>query len=197
MRVLTLASVLAPLALAACDSVEAGADAMCAPTWANVLANAGFDDGHQTWTEEPAEPPSICGASQVPFAVDSPEVAACLGTDNNRVQTLTQTVELPAGATRVRLVGKRCLITGETGTDAKDSVAFEVRNADTGATVAELGTWSNKDARETCDWVEFELDAALTATPRRAELRIRAVTDDLNISSFYLDTLQLEALACR
>jgi hypothetical protein len=181
------------LALLACGDVDNGP---CSAAWTPLLTNASFDDGHEVWTEEPASPPSICEQESVPFPVDSASFAACLGTNNSRVQTLSQVVELPAGTTRVRLSGKRCLITGETGTDVKDTAVFEVRNADTGATVAELGTWSNKDGRETCDWTSFQLEAAVTASPERALLYMHAETDDLNITSFYLDSLELEAQSC-
>lgn len=182
-----------PAVLVACDSV----DENCTSTWENVLVNASFDDGHTGWTEQPVSPPSICEASQVPFAVDSMPFAACLGTDNDRDGLLTQTITLPDSATRVRLRGKRCLITGEMeSADAVDTLSIEVR-ATSGVTLAALGTWSNKDASSTCDWETFELEAPLTTITPSAELRLRADVDDLRITSFYLDTLQLEVQACR
>jgi hypothetical protein len=179
----------------ACDSVASGPDA-CVPVWTNVLVNPGFDDGHVTWVEEPVEPPSVCGASQVPFAVDSPEFAACLGTGNDRTQTLTQLVDLPSSFTQVRLRGVRCLVTEDSATDVKDTLEVELRDGETFATIAELGGFSNKDGRATCDWTTFELQSSVAETPRRGQLWIRAETDDANVTSFYLDTLQLEVLAC-
>ena len=163
-------ALLAPSVLIGCDRVAATPDASCEPTWSNVLVNAGFDDGHVTWTEEPVEPPSVCGASQVPFAVDSAPFAACLGTDNDRVQTLSQIVELPAGTTRVRLRGQRCLLTREATADINDTLAIELRDGDTFATIADLGGFSNVDGRDICDWAGFQLEANVTSSPRRGQL---------------------------
>jgi hypothetical protein len=62
--------------------------------------------------------------------------------------------------------------------------------------VAVLASWSTVDAAETCAWTAFELMAPVTGTPESPMLSMHAVLDDLEITTFFLDTLELDAYGC-
>jgi hypothetical protein len=188
--------VLALLVLAACGEVMTAPEECTVRAWKPVtLANAAFDlDGG--WTIEPLTSSPICETSTFGVPADSGDVAACLGAVNQANHILSQVVELPPGTTQVRLRGKQCLVTTEPEDTVKDTLVIEVKDAATLQSVAVLASWSNVDAGEVCAWEPFELMAPVTGTPESPMLYMHAVLDELEVTTFFLDTLELDAYGC-
>ena len=194
-----LAATVAAFALAACGEVTATPDSgpgeCTTPTWLPVaLANASFDDDG-AWTVSPLNNPAICEPGMFGVPADSGTLAACFGVVNLANQMLTQPVTLPPGATQVRLRGKGCLVTTEPDPAVKDTLDIELLDANTLETVASLANWSNLDAGMVCAWTDFELMAPVESAGPPI-LSMHGVLDDLEITTFFLDTLELDAYGC-
>jgi len=173
----------------------------CDPTWGNVLANGDFEGGHTIWDETPAGTPSICRSDELTLHTQGGDWAGCFGRNDNRAQTLTQRVKLPAMTTRVRLAGYRCLVTGEApDADPYDVMTIQLTDdRDDTAVVADVARWSNQDAGSTCRWDYFQAMADVVApspAPRMAVVRIDSTLDNGRVTSFYLDSLAFEAFGC-
>jgi hypothetical protein len=102
-------------------------------------------------------------------------------------------VTVPAGTTALRLTGYWSIDTDE-GTYPWDFVTIELRT-ETGAEDDKLLTYSNADA--TTGWLPL---SATAEDPRPGSTRwfaIHATTDEWSdITSFFFDTLVLEATVC-
>jgi hypothetical protein len=183
------------------DASDADADAApdaaaCAPQWHDVLQNGNFEQGHAIWVEGPTGETAICDKSQLTLSTKDGNYAACFGLRNDRYQILTQQVTLPAGTTRVRLQGYRCLVTSETDGTVHDTITLRVvRVEDDTTAIANLATWSNKDGASTCRWDAFDLIADVSAPPAAGVLRIESKLDSDHVTSLYLDVLSLQAFA--
>jgi hypothetical protein len=190
------AAALALFVLSGCGEVTNAPEECTMRAWKPVtLANASFDqDGG--WTIEPLTNSPICEPGTFGVPADSGDIAACFGVVNQANQTLTQAVELPPGTTQVRLRGKQCLVTTEPEDVAKDTLVIEIKDEATLQSVAVLASWSNVDAGAVCAWEPFELMAPVTGTPESPMLSMHAVLDDLEITTFFLDTLELDAYGC-
>jgi hypothetical protein len=163
--------------------------------WRDILKNGNFEGGHTIWVEGPATEKSICNTIPMPFKEGT--WSSCFGQHDNRQQTLAQQVTLPAMTSRLRLRGWRCLVSSETDGTVHDTLTIRVTavNDDT-AVIADLGTWSNKDAGSTCQWFWFDpppVDAS--SSPPTATLRFASTLDTAHVTSFYLDVLSLQAFA--
>jgi len=175
-------------------------DAMpCEPEWISVLANGGFEEGSaSSWTKVPSNVEAIYRAGDgLPVTPQSGSWAALLGGHDLRTQTLSQVVTLPKGASRIRLKGYRCLATAEVDPVVYDVMTLTlVKATDDTAELASFASWSNLDAASTCNWVFFDVDRPV-ALPEQAALRIFSKLDNGRVTTLYLDTLSLEAFACR
>jgi hypothetical protein len=192
--------VLALLGLTACGKVTLGVDSgvgeCTTQTWQPVpLANAWFDEAGG-WTVVPLTNSAICESGAFGVPADTGSGAACFGIVNLADQTLAQTMALPPGTTQVRLRGKRCLVTTEPDVVAKDTLVIEIQDATGGQTLASLANWSNLDAAPVCAWTEFELTAPVQGTPESTVFSMHGMLDDLEITSFFLDTLEFDAFGC-
>lgn len=191
-----LLAVVTVVGLGACGEVTSAEGECDMRTWQPVeLANASFDQ-YGGWTAEPTTNPALCEPDVFGIAADSGTVAACFGAYNGADQTLTQPVDLPPGTTQVRLRGRRCLVTTEPGDAVTDTLVMALQDGATLNTVAALGDWSNLDAGEFCSWQDFELMAPVEDSPASVILYMRVVLDDLEVTTFFLDTLELDAYGC-
>jgi hypothetical protein len=167
--------------------------------WTPVLANGNFEAGVQDWVTSPAGfNPIRMERDGLPVTTDDGEWAALLGQDDGADQVMSQVVTLPADTTRVRLSGQRCFATNEDDTTmAFDHLYARLGPADAPAvTLVEIIAWSNRDGSESCGWSRFEREVAVPSLPVAAQFRLESDLDIGNITTFYLDALVLEALAC-
>jgi hypothetical protein len=183
------------LAVAACGSVANIPDAdtrqvACNAGMVDVLQNGNFDATDPPWVQDPAN--LLCG--QPLIAPDSGTTAACLGGGaDGSLATVSQEIPLPAGAASARLTGRICISTEETEAKDNDVVSFDILSGV--AAIARLGTRSNQQGTAACQFVDFELDAALTSDPFTATFRIQSSLDVGKSTSFFVDTLAL-TIAC-
>lgn len=206
-----LISLVLPLLGAACGEVVIPTTDECARAWQPVaLQNPGFDEGSIGWVDEPPDQPVIFQPDPADFQPHSAPFIARLGATNLLAQTLAQELELPAGTTRIRLRGQRCIESDEMDPAVpKDTMNIALHDTATGALLAELAQWDNGDGGALCQWSSFAEEQALfnltanlpanpptptNATPAR--LSFHSVLDDLYITSFNIDTLALEVFAC-
>jgi hypothetical protein len=195
--------------LAACGSVAAPADAVavppdaapadaaglppdataCSTTPVEVLPNGNFDSAAPAWAQDPAQPALLCGQPTImPASLPS---AACLGSVDGTVQSLTQTVTLPQGATNLTLTGQICIATVDTSGADHDLLQFDL--VDGGNVIAALGKKTNRDGVANCQFAAFSLTATLAAAPATAALRLRSTLDADLTTTFYVDNLSLKA----
>jgi hypothetical protein len=168
----------------------------CVPGWIELLANPDFDLGAVSWTVTTDSFAVLREAGGgYPWALHSGTWGAIFGGYDDAVQTLSQTVTVPADATALRFGGYRCFVTEEiTSITVYDSLTVQLRD---GVTPLEtLLDYSNLDAAGTCSWSLVELMAASPHAGETITLHFDASTDISNITSFGLDTLSLQALAC-
>ena len=156
----------------------------------DVLQNGNFDATDPPWLQDPAD--LLCGEPLI--APDSGTTAACLGGGaDGSLATVSQEIPLPAGAASARLTGRICISTQETEAKDNDIVSFDILSGV--AAIARLGTRSNQQGTAACQFVDFELDAALTSDPFTATFRIQSSLDIGKSTSFFVDTLAL-TIAC-
>jgi hypothetical protein len=165
---------------------------MCTLAWENLLDNGNFDSGAVGWDQMGVV---IFQQAMVPLLVHSGSHLAWFGGVNSNVRQLSQLVTVPTDAIGMRLLGVRCFVTEEVG-GAADFFDIELRNT-SGIRVETFSSYSNVDASATCTWMGFERNATAAYAGQMLELRMTSSTDSSTVTSFFLDTLALQALVCR
>jgi hypothetical protein len=172
----------------------------CEKTWQSLLTNGNFDAGQSEWTQDPANIQVIYQFGDgLPVTPDSGMWAALLGGHDNRRQVFTQAVTLPPGTERVRFRGSRCLATSETPDRDYDKFTISLVQAnDDTKEIAPFFAWDNRNGAATCNWTPADSGEKTVANlATAAAFRIFSLTDNGRVSTLYLDTLVLEAFACR
>lgn len=161
----------------------------CSTTPVEVLPNGNFDSATPAWGQDPTSPALLCGQPTImPVTLPS---AGCLGSIDGTIQSLSQTVTLPRGATSLTLNGQICIATADTA--AADHDVLQVDLLDGGNVIAALGKRTNRDGVANCQFGAFELTATLASAPETATLRVRSTLDADLTTTFYLDNLSLKA----
>ena len=164
----------------------------CVPAWTQLLANGAFDAGDSVWLSSGGV---ITNASMMPIAPHSPSFAAWLAGYNGADEFLAQAVTVPAGATALRVRAHRCYVTSDTS-GADDHFAIELRDA-SGTTVLEsLASYTNLTVGTVCSWEIFTLPAAAAHAGETLRLHFHATTDGSFPTSFYVDSVLLQAMTC-
>ncbi|RMH39366.1 MAG: hypothetical protein D6689_16745, partial [Deltaproteobacteria bacterium] len=166
--------------------------APCTPVWHQLLANPGFDSGRVAWVELGGTP--ITEAASMPIAPHAGGWAAWLAGYNGANERLVQAVDVPADAAALRLRGFRCYVTADTD-GAGDAIEIRLLSAG-GAPLETLERTTNAGIGTVCSWTSFELAAAAPHAGERIQLDWSATTDGAYPTSFFVDSLALEALAC-
>jgi hypothetical protein len=175
---------LVALMLAACGDVSSPAADTCGT---DVLPNGNFDAATPPWVADPTTPALLCGMPTI--NPDSAPSAACMGNRDGTTQTLSQTVELPDGASSVTLTGKICITTADTATAEHDTLSFDL--LDGGAVIAPIGKKTNKDGVAACEFGALELTAPITGNAASATFRLKSTLDANMPTTFFVDTLKL------
>jgi len=172
----------------ACGDVAAPRDVQCGAQPVEVLPNGSFDLSTPPWVQAPVTPAILCGMPRImPF--DGTQ-AGCLGGVDGTIQTLTQSIPLPAGARTLTLTGQICIATAETMRVDHDILEIDVMDGD--SVVAALGKPTNQQGAANCQFTPLQLTAAATSDPVAATLRIRSTLDASMPTSFYIDGLSLK-----
>jgi hypothetical protein len=166
-------------------------------TTQSLLVNGNFDVGPTSgWNRYSnwglSSDPVIYGCGSLGHGCQGGSYAAWMGGDNDTDNQLWQTVTVPANTTTLRLKGYRAIDTAESG-GVYDLLYVELYSS--GTLLETLATWSNQDANGA--WAAFTLTAAATHAGQAIDLLIEAITDSTAVTSFYLDTLVLEAVVCQ
>jgi hypothetical protein len=166
-------------------------DAMCTPTWHDLLGNGGFDSGVPPWTQTSA---SIRDAGGLPFNPHSGTHAAMMGIGNNANDVMVQTVTVPAGATGLRVRGYQCFVTED---PIEDTDTFRATLETPGGSVLEtLLSVTNSDTAPICLWTAFTWTATSAHAGQTVVLRMRGTTNIAFLTRFVVDSMTLEWLGC-
>jgi len=164
----------------------------CTPTWIELLTNGNLDSGPTGWTIAGGD--VVYTSAMMPISAHTGGYAAWLVGYNNADEQLYQAVSVPADATALRLRGYGCYVTTDTG-GAHDYLTIRLRNGG-GSPLETLASYSNLDVGAVCSWTEFELDAASAHAGETIQLHLRGTSDGLYVTSYFVDSLHLEAYAC-
>lgn len=163
----------------------------CVPTWIQLLGNPGFDDGVAPWTQQGTV---ITADADMPIAPQVGTHAAWLGGANAADDRLTQAVAIPADATALRVRVFECFVTADaTGDD--DHFVASLRTP-AGVELEVLRAASNLQVGAVCGWTAATWTASAPHAGQTVELHLRGTTDASYPTSWYVDSLALEALAC-
>ncbi|HUQ04194.1 MAG TPA: hypothetical protein VM261_16960 [Kofleriaceae bacterium] len=166
-------------------------DAMCTPTWHDVLGNGGFDSGVTPWTQTST---SIRDVGGLPFNPHSGTHAAMMGIGNNANDVMVQTVTIPAGATGLRVRGYQCFVTED---PIEDTDTFRATIETPGGAVLEtLLSVTNSDTAPICIWTPFTWTATSGHAGATVVLRMRGTTNIAFLTRFVVDSMTLEWLGC-
>jgi hypothetical protein len=173
------------------DPVDAGPidAAPCTPGKVQLLGNPSFDQGAVTWAQ--VDGPLIFPDAQVPINVHSPDFTALLGRAGAAQQKLSQPVEIPAGTTSLVLSLYTCFVTGDNAAST-DSVKIALLGSG-GAVVETLKTYTRSDAVTICNFAKRTVTAASPHAGESLVLALSGTSDAAGLTSFYIDTLSLEA----
>jgi hypothetical protein len=166
-------------------------------TTQSLLVNGSFDVGpgsgwsaYSDWTSDPVIYP--CGS--LAHGCQAGGYAAWLGGGTSGQNYVYQTVAVPANTTSLRLTGYRWIDTAESG-GVYDQMWIEIHLSSDLSLLETLATWSNQNSSSA--WVSFSLPAAATHAGQTIDLLLDSWNDSTSVTSFYLDTLVLEAVVCQ
>ncbi|HEY8141659.1 MAG TPA: hypothetical protein VIG06_03275 [Kofleriaceae bacterium] len=164
----------------------------CVEGWNELLINPHFDQGPDVgWTSAGGD--IIRLDADMPIHVDSGQYAAWLGGRNELDATLSQPISIPDQASDLRLSAKTCFVTAETA-GTHDSVEVVLRDGG-GAVVGSISDYTNQDAEDICNWGSVQISSSPAHAGQDLTFEIHVTTDAANHTSFYFDTLALEALS--
>jgi hypothetical protein len=182
-------------------SMTGGTDAATGPCTVmtrDLLTNSNFEGtpAGTGWTETSATPPLV--TAQTPGVVaQSPTIRAWLGgaTGAPARDDLYQDVLVPASTTMLVVTGFYEVRTGETGTTVYDSGKAEITT--TAGTQIEL-IKSFDNVHPTTAWTALDKTLTNLAMMKGQTVRLHfsATNDNLVASSFFFDTLHLNATVC-
>lgn len=186
-----------PIDAAAIPTEPDAAVAVCTERqWIPVLANGGFEDGRVVWTRAPENVEVIFPRGPtLPVTPESGTWAAYLGGHDSRQQVLAQAIALPATTNRVRFRAARCIATLEVEPRDFDVMTVDIVQPDTDVVVG-FTPWTNRDGFAECQWSYVDEVRDVADPTAGAAFRIVSTLDPGKVTTFYLDSLSLDAFAC-
>lgn len=168
----------------------------CTPMTVNLMLNANFDTTPLAtmWTETRYNNELIVRNDG--FAAQSGASKAWLGgvTGSAASDGLHQDIAIPASATGISLTGYYHVITGETGATVFDRGNIDLTTT-AGTTIEAIMAFDN--AHATGAWTAFSKTFTQTIAGTTVRLKMKSTNDVLNATSFYFDTLALNATVCQ
>lgn len=166
-------------------------DAPCTMAVEELLANGDFDMGRDgSWQEQS----SYTLVDTLPITAHTGNYGVWLGGENDLTESLWQDVDVPAAATSIQVSGFQWIKSQEPGNTAYDSVQITLRTIDN-IELDSVATWSNGD-RGTL-WQPFMFKPAKSYAGQTIRLRFDAFTNGTYVTSFFFDTMSLQATVCR
>jgi len=161
--------------------------------------NPGFDatPGTTGWTTSVAGNFDLiyvatgAGGATPAIAAQSPPNVAWFGGYNNADDIATQSVVIPADATAITVSFYYAVFTRETGNAENDVMDVTVT---AGAQTTTLAHFSN--ANPVTTWTRFSAPLPTTLAGQTVRLQFRALTNGNVITSFYIDTVAVQVVAC-
>ena len=162
-----------------------------------LLVNPNFESGMTGWTTSVAGGfPLIYvatgnGDNQPEIAAQSPDMVAWFGGYNRADDIGSQSVVIPADATSINLSFFYAIFSRENGNAENDVLDVTVTS---GAQTTTVAHFSNAD--ENRAWTRFSTTLPTTLAGQTVRLQFRSVTNAATITSFYVDTVALQVVAC-
>lgn len=158
-----------------------------------LLSNGNFDAGADTgWIWESMYD-VITPASELPVPAHSQEYAAWLGGVDTLSERLFQTVTVPVNTRDLEISGYRWIDTGESGDQAEDTLSVSLHDG-AGEMLEKLVSWSNLDRDE--DWTRFAEVAGESYAGKILQLQLESFNGSSLTTSFFIDTLAVQARVC-
>lgn len=187
---------------AATDAMtDAAIDAGCTVMTLQILVNPAFDLNPvgTGWVQTPqnaAEPiiTDIDGWGIVEHT--APYKAWLGGYASVATDVMYQDVAVPVGTTMLTVRGQYGIGTDELGTTVYDSCTVQLQNT-SGGLLQSVMTISNVGATTTASWRPFQSTFSMPYAGQTVRLHFRATTDSSLATSFFFDTLVLEATVCQ
>ena len=164
-------------------------------TWRNLLVNGNLDSGPVAWTiySENGSPVITTGA---PLDPHTPFHVAWLAGYNNGHEQMWQTVTVPLSATMLRFRGFACFVTTEPFLGGFDWTTVSLHDATSGALLEVLLDVTSDDVGTICDFVAVDAPVTTPWAGRTIDLLFDGQNDIEYPTSFWWDSLALEAFAC-
>jgi hypothetical protein len=170
----------------------------CTVVTTDLLQNGAFDGSPvgTGWTATPVNPTYPIVTPQDGIVEQSPVNKAWMGgiAQASAMDDLHQDVAVPPSTTMLVLTGYYEVRTGETGTTVYDSGKVEL--VQTGGTLIEA-VQSLDNAHATTAWTPINHTFTATSAGQTVRLRFTTRNDFSNPTSFYFDTLALQATYCQ
>jgi hypothetical protein len=162
-----------------------------------LLVNGSFDDGETGWKNDGVTIVFQAngtgnGNSRPSVSAQSAPNVAWFGGVNRDDHQLTQGIAIPAGAVSVTLSFYYFIVTNELTSGELDTLDIAVVTA--GNDVIPLAHLS--DNNETQDWTHFTAALPPSLAGQTVTLQIHVQTSAILVTSFYVDTMSVQAVAC-
>lgn len=185
------------------DSSIGGTDAACTVMTTNLLANGNFDAGGTGWTVTPilSGDPMINtqAADSGPVGAQSPTYRAWMGgveqAPSTNKDAIYQDVAIPASTTALVFNGYYEVRSADSDTTAYDKADVELV-ATTGTTQLELIKHLDNKGKTT-SWQTFTKTIAATVAGTTVRLKFSSAGDGLYATSFFYDSVALNATYCQ
>jgi hypothetical protein len=187
------------------DSSVGGQDSTtaCTTMTTNLLANGNFDAGGTGWTVTPiltGDPIINTQATDGgPVGAQSPTYRAWMGgvedAPSVNKDAMYQDVAIPPSTTALEFTGYYEVRSAETDATAYDKADVELV-ATTGTTQIELIKHLD-DNGKTTSWTTFQKTIAATVAGTTVRLKFSTAGDGLYATSFYFDSVALNATYCQ
>jgi hypothetical protein len=185
------------------DSTVGGTDSGCTIVTMNLLSNGNFDAGGTGWTVTPilAGDPIINtqATDGGPVGAQSATYRAWMGgveqAPSTNKDAIYQDVMIPATTTALELTGYYEVRSADSNTTAYDKADVELV-ATTGTTQLELIKHLDNTGKTT-SWTAFGKTIAATVAGTTVRLKFSSGGDGLYATSFFFDSIALNATYCQ
>jgi hypothetical protein len=171
----------------------------CTMMTRDLLTNGPFEAGGTGWSVVPiiANDPLVGDGSEGGIAAHTPTMRAWMGgvAQANATDRLYQDVMVPASTTALVLTGFYEVRSSESGSTVYDTGKAEITTT-TGTSLELVKAFDN--AHKTTAWTSLDYTVTNLAAMTGQTVRVHFTTtnDGLNSTSFYFDSLHLNATVC-
>jgi hypothetical protein len=171
----------------------------CTTTTSNLLSNGNFDTGISPWVEQRIDTgyPIVTNTAG-PTGSQSGSYRAWLAgvetTTANNKDAVYQQIMVPATTTSLVLKGYYEIRTDETNTSVYDRATLEITST-TGTRLQLLKTLDDNGA--TTSWQTLNVPITANVKVTTIRMKLSTASDSVDATSFFFDTLNLEATYCQ